>query len=432
MTLATALERTTLLCRDFLSPQEVADDELAETLGGVRVIIVSDERNLATAAGQTALVSLVCQLMGYGARLELAIPNHPIVGYQPPLRGDRIRDAVEDLMRDHIPALKLRECIVVETSLVLGNSPVRSTSGPTWRVGGTAWAGQLAPRNASTRDWNSDIPFGALLAATAAAAEPFKAALRHLMAKRNVQRNYVELLPARHVNVGFAVPPEPRYNCKQRIDIISGGAITNALLFALLRMPSLQALVRVFEPETFELTNLNRYALARLSDVGLSKLAVLQAWECDALRIIGVPRRYAEGELEPNERSLAPYVVVGADHIPTRWFAQQQRPEWLAVGATSHFLAMSSEHAKGEPCAGCVHPADDAVEAPIATVSFVSFAAGITLAARVVALASGARYSRGRQVLEVHPLRLDGPYGLRWYQPPLSRNCPVGCQATLS
>ena len=42
------------------------------------------------------------------------------------------------------------------------------------------------------------------------------------------------------------------------MDLISGGAITNAALYALLRIPEITAAIRVIEPETLDLPNLNR------------------------------------------------------------------------------------------------------------------------------------------------------------------------------
>lgn len=50
--------------------------------------------------------------------------------------------------------------------------------------------------------------------------------------------------------------------------MISGGAITNAALYALLRMPAVTAAMRIIEPDMLDVPNLNRYALARQSMTG--------------------------------------------------------------------------------------------------------------------------------------------------------------------
>ena len=56
---------------------------------------------------------------------------------------------------------------------------------------------------------------------------------------------------------------------------------------------------------------------------------------------------------------LAARVVVGVDHIPSRWAVQDAGPEWLGIGATSHYELQVTEHPLGWPCARCLHPHDD-------------------------------------------------------------------------
>lgn len=70
-------------------------------------------------------------------------------------------------------------------------------------------------------------------------------------------------------------------------------------------------------------------------------------------------------------------MLVGVDDIPTRWNLQAERPRLLVIGATTHWSVMASFHREGLPCAGCAHPSDDANNAPIPTVAFVSFLAGL-------------------------------------------------------
>ena len=122
-------------------------------------------------------------------------------------------------------------------------------------------------------------------------------------------------------------------------------------------------------------------------------------------------------------------MLVGVDHIPSRWIAQRARPAWLGVGATADFLAVSSAHAashmRGWGCAGCLYPVDDGVNLPIPTVSFVSYLAGLAIAARLVAQVRGAQRSGQGQALFMGTLRLDLP-GAQWIQPvPLHAGCPV-------
>src|SRR5207245_4926701 len=72
------------------------------------------------------------------------------------------------------------------------------------------------------------------------------------------------------------------------VDAISGGAITHALLFCLLRVPGLRAHVRVIEEQRAELSNVNRYALLRASDDGRRKVGHLESLATDDAELEGV------------------------------------------------------------------------------------------------------------------------------------------------
>jgi hypothetical protein len=85
---------------------------------------------------------------------------------------------------------------------------------------------------------------------------------------------------------------------------------------------------------------------------------------------------------------LAPRLLIGVDHIPSRWAAQSADPGWVCVGASSHDYVLVSAHPSGEPCAGCVHPRDEAAAGEIPIISFVSFWVGLIQALELVAHAA--------------------------------------------
>ena len=75
--------------------------------------------------------------------------------------------------------------------------------------------------------------------------------------------------------------------------------------------------------------------------------------------------------------AFAPRVLVGVDHIPTRWDVQHANPRYLGIGATTHWSAMATHHCPATACAGCAHPHDDTMAGPIPTVAVVSFLAAL-------------------------------------------------------
>src|SRR2546429_574031 len=94
MSAVNELNRTILLCRDYASDQ-LSDAEIFQHLQSLRVLCVSDERNLFSVSGQTALVTLVTLLSRMGMQILLKIPEVPILSPQPPLLGSSLlRDAL--------------------------------------------------------------------------------------------------------------------------------------------------------------------------------------------------------------------------------------------------------------------------------------------------------------------------------------------------
>jgi hypothetical protein len=109
-------------------------------------------------------------------------------------------------------------------------------------------------------------------------------------------------------------------------------------------------------------------------------------------------------------KGLAPTVIVGVDHIPTRWAVQQAWPDWLVIGATSHWSSMASFHAEGLGCAQCLHFEDDPADGPIPTTACVSFWAGLPTAAYLVRHAAGQQIPAYEQQIYLSPFRPENAF----------------------
>jgi molybdopterin/thiamine biosynthesis adenylyltransferase len=203
---------------------------------------------------------------------------------------------------------------------------------------------------------------------------------------------------------------------------VSGGAIVNAILYALARVPGVEGHARIIEPDRADLSNLNRYMLllrSRLNTLKADDLAAVLAGS--GLTIGPIPSRYEPSEL-PLLLPLAASVLVGVDDIPTRWLVQRARPDWLGVGATTHWSAMASFHAPGLGCAECLHPTDDPGNALIPTVAFVSFWAGLLTANYFLRHRARSVVSLDEQQVYLTALRPEHP---TWSVVPRRRGCPT-------
>lgn len=430
MTPLGALARTVLLVRDFVSEPEASDDAVVAALTSVTVAIVADDQTIRLPSAQGAISSLAAQVLASGAQLKLAFPNTRVVGEQPPLRGQDLHAALIEFAADLIPgggANVTADPSSADVVFVVGNSPHTMVASNCWRLGWTKWAGVLATAAEAVSVVDADLPLGPLVSATLGAAEVFKFAVRKLLNAMGVERIYDELAATTRAEVRLA-PEDTEVTCLDfgRVDVISGGAIANAFLHGLLRIPRARAAVRVFEPEKLDLSNTNRYALARRSAVGELKTSVLEDWQTDGLRIVGESIRFDENTPVPMQL-LAPIVLVGTDDIPSRWFVQSLQPSWLCVGATAHFTAMVSEHRADSACAGCLHPEDDDVHEPIATAAFVSYWAGLLLLVRLLRSLSNRPIRDTERVLEIAALQAGETRGM-WAHPVIrTARCPLRC-----
>jgi molybdopterin/thiamine biosynthesis adenylyltransferase len=425
-----ALSRTVLLVKQDVFPR-LAAEQIVEHLAGRRVRVRADARNVDTAAGQAAVVAMVVAIAQLGARLAIDVPDVHVAGNQPPLRErDRLASGLRDLCADLIQPADLDAGDAVDVTVLVGDTPAFGVTGPALRAHGRAWEGAVAVDvREPAAPWAGSVPFGPLLASEAVAAEVFRAAMADLAIRCGVA-------PLLEHRIGAPAPvriPLVPLELPEGLDLgaveaISGGAITNAALAALLRTPGLRGALRVIDDDRGAVSNLNRYALLRASLLHAPKVDVLAGFSTPGLAIEPVDRRLTP-ETAAAIGPLAPRVLVGVDHIRSRWLAQELASGWVCVGGTSRMEVVISEHVPGGPCAGCMHPYDDDVVGDIPTISFVSQLAGVLQAHRLLHHAT----TGGTQPAVVaYGLGLPGPRPLMALGQIPRADCPVRCAVSRS
>ncbi len=419
--LAQALSRTTLLMRAELR-DDVPESALVDALADLSVVISADARLIGTAPGRTAVVTAALLMARSGHRVWIDCPDAAMPEPQPPLAGDRLHDALRDVGADLLP----------ERTIEIGVPPATADLVVVFGDRGPAAAGRVLYIGASDRSaslstaapqaWTAaDQPFGAMAAGALAASEAFKVSMRRLSIFARSPQAYDRMFgPATDAVIDLppgGARPEPSLGA---FDLVSGGAIANAALFALLRTPDIRGRCRVIDDDESALSNLNRNALLLRSGLGMAKVADLARNGGD-LQIEPLVERYRDGQ------PLAAVVLLGVDDIPSRWSAQRRRPDWLGVGATVGFAVQVSSHDATTPCVGCLHPQAGMTDGPIPTVAFVSFWAGLLLALRLL-FREHDRHLSGDQTW-FSPLR---PEGWEYARLGLSAHpgCPVSCEAS--
>lgn len=419
-----ALNRTLLLMGTALNPTCTLETRL-QALTATRVVIRADPAALQTASGQSALVTAATLMARSGHEVWIDAEETTVLGPQPPLLGSALLGGLVDLGRDLLPDCEIHRGAPqgrVDLAVLIG---ARTWVGDAGQIiamnAGDGWA-TLA---SEPTPWAGDQrPLGGMAAGAMAAAEAFKSAMRRLRGHAPSPIHFdADFAPAEPCKIVLASDGPGYQGQLPQADLVSGGAIGNAVAFVLLRMPGLEGSLGVLDNDRSDLTNLNRNALLRRSNAGQLKVDDLAGQATGLVRLPPRPVRFEPG------LPLASTVLIGVDDIPSRWAAQATEPQWMAVGATAGFSVQVSEHRPGEPCAGCLHPVAATAAGPIPTVAFVSFWSGLLLVARWLQHLDGAADPTSQTFFT--PLRPEGwAYsGLGVAADPA---CPVQCAASAS
>lgn len=422
-----ALSRTAQLLRlDVFTSTPSHDADIVTGLRSTIIRLVADRRAATSAGGQTAITTLYSQLAMTGLLVDLDIPDVELRTPQPPLHGDRLVAGLLGLGADLVPGGTTAPSVRPHLVIAMGDS---HAPGADVRLTWTDDRAMSVPEGQTAPSADGELlPFGAIAAGAMGAAEGVRAAVPVIAAALDVpapERRAWQRPGSRRMSADLAALVaglDPRVGT---VDAISAGAITTACLYTLLRVPGLMGRLRVLDDDRLDISNLNRYPLARLSLVGQNKVAVLASYAHPDFEITGEILRFGManlGQLQP----LANKVIVGVDVIHDRWTIQEcYLDATVHVGATSHDFVLVTDHQPGTPCAGCTHPVDDEAPGPIPTIGFVSLWAGLIQATRLLA-----RPRNGGMVVEVWSLGLDNRRGIRRYSPGEHPQCPVRCAAS--
>jgi len=420
-----ALSRTLLLARRVIGDFEVPDAEVLEALARTRVAIVCDEANLRSWAARYLITTLSRLVTSEGCSTRLVPANIDSRAFDEWATLAATTLASSGRVIPGSTATLAHRTTKSDLVFVVGDTQWEGEASHAWRLIGDSWSGAMRQFGHSGHLWDARLPFGAGIAAAIASAEPFKAALRSVCRKSCTAPPVPELLESTP-EASFEIQGAGERTAIDlgRVDFVSAGAITSCAMHVLLNVPGLRMQARIFDNDRIERSNFNRYPLVERSDIGRPKVDVIASRRTEAIEIVPVPLQVnfeSINSLEP----LAPRVVVGADSIPVRWLIQSLEPAWLGVGATAEFMTLTSEHPVGWPCAGCLHPADDDLRAVVPTVSFVSYWAGLLVAARLIANVFCARLDPGRQALLQWALRMDLPTSVQWVAVTENVACPL-------
>ncbi|MBL0924265.1 MAG: hypothetical protein IBJ12_07340 [Sphingomonadaceae bacterium] len=425
MTSNEQLARTILLlAADLGISNEVA---IARALHQPTAVLVADEVVASTYAGQVALTTAAMLMRRSGHQVFVDIPDVDLIGFQVPMAGRTLHEAIQSVADKLIDGDAISvgcPLFAPDIAFIFGNGTagVGVRAKRIMSVGWSKWSGTLNdwPIQSAWEDCSN--PFGVMTAAALAAAELFKVTGRILLPIGNRTAGFGDVFAASKSS-SFRLAPEetPLLNELGSFDIVSAGAVSNAFVYAVARIADVTGLGRAFDKDRSDNPNRNRNVLLLPKDMHKPKVDTFVF--SNGLTIEPVPRHFEEYDLA----SLAERVVVGVDDIPTRWMLARGNPAWMGVGATSHFSAMASVHYAHSACAACLHPKDEVVEGDTPTVAFVSFFAGLQVAADFMRDVSGYDLNLASRQNYWTPFHPQNEMPSKVY--PVA-GCPAGCYAS--
>ena len=419
--------RTARLINQVFFDGAAEERKITDGLHATRVRLVADPANATSRAAQASTITLFQLVARMGMVVELDLPDVALVDVVAPLRESTLLAALLEVGADLLPdAIATDQLTEADVTFVFGSTPYARGA---VRIEADDFTCSLTDSERS-ETLNADCPLGGMAAAAAAAAIALEAALRKIEeASGCALSTRPRPRPGPPVRVDLREPfPGLAAHAPQldRLDIVSGGAITNAFLQTLLWLGNARGQLRVIEPERGDHTNLNRYSQLRASHDGELKIDILSAASRHELSITGVEALFID-ETRDLLRPIAPIVAVGVDNVRARWWVQEEWPALLVIGATDNTSAVLTTHRPGEPCAGCAHP--DPVpplagDGFIPTISLISFWGGFMQA---LALMSDERPSRR---VTVYPFALGGGHWWHATDLPNGARCAINCQAS--
>lgn len=422
------LARTILLLQTDLG---ISDARLVfQGLQSTVVTLVADAATVRSFAGQVAISTSAMLAARSGHQVFIDTPNAPLLGEQAPLSGKTFHEALDSIGTQTVDAARIAiGCPLLPADIAFvfgdGNAGIGTRADLIYSVGCSDWAGSLRKWGLQAA-WSAPVwPMGAMAAATLVGAECFKVTGRALLPHATKNRaHFQELFEpiVREADFRLAPADTPLISDLGDFDLISAGAVSNAFLYAMLRLPGVPGRCRVFEGDVSEHSNRNRNMLLVPAYVDRPKGDLLhdtvRSIDCQPMR-----RHFTKADLP----SLASRVVVGVDDISVRWDLAESRCQWMGVGATTHFGAMASVHYPYAACAACLHPRNDAQDGDTPTVAFVSFMAGLMVAADYIRESSGGEARLASHHRFAVPLQMGGAWEGKVTPIP---HCPAGCPAS--
>ena len=243
----------------------------------------------------------------------------------------------------------------VTVCLAVGDPEV-SGAGPTVYLGSDGWLACVSTKR-SVSLGATDNPFGAAAAACVGAANAFRAVFSSQLPNGELDADLSVSLLDYNPNSAESANPELDTVDLGEVHLVGLGAIGNGAIWALSRVPRLSGSINLVDHEEVDLTNLQRYVLATMADIGARKVTLAEG----SLRGTGLePRAHPErwgAYLAARDGGKLEKVAVAVDSAEDRVGIQAALPRWVVNAWTQpEDLGVSRHDFDGDQaCLACMY-----------------------------------------------------------------------------
>lgn len=390
--------------RLFVEQLDLPSNEVFLTLRKSKVAVFISDELLHTCRGQHMLVASVNLLARCCVDIDVFLPNHD-VAFLPaiPLVGRELVDSLAKLCLRINPNCIFRvnpELQKYHSALIIGENGSTKAEQCVF-IDGCGWLSYVGTKRGKCFSGDSENPIGPLIGACYGSAEVFKALLNKI-AKARFKPIESLTFSALDYKINQTSPDNPSLPGEISLTacLIGAGAIGMAVAYALASLPAVSGNLAIIDPEDVEISNLNRYTLATIGDVGLPKANVVEQRLQDRFEIDVFKGTYHQYP----RRGKHPMAVVTVDNVKTRCEVQLDFPEIILNAGMygNSFTVSRHDDFLNKACLGCLYPIYSEVspKQQYPATPFTSLLAGTLLAGEALK----------ERAIELRPYRLDNAF----------------------
>lgn len=369
-----------------------------------KVAVVIDSKLLRSYRGQYMLAACVNLLARCCINVDVFLPREDVSSLPTlPLLGEDLAVGLAKLCLKINPncAFRLNPAPQeYDVALIIGEqAPIKAQQ--RIFIDALGWLSYVGTKNGKFFGRDNQNPIGPLIASCFGTAEVIKALFNKIVKNKFEP---IEALTFSALNYKINQPRWDNPSLPNRIQVdvclIGAGAIGMAVAYTLATLPATSGKLTVIDPEVVKISNLNRYCLATIADVGSPKVDVIKRkltgrFSVNAFR--GPYRRYPH-------RGKHDLVVVAVDNVETRCEVQLDFPKIILNGGmyANSFMVSRHDDFLNKACLGCLYPSGSEVslKRQYPAISFITMFAGALLAGEILK----------EQVAELREYRLDNAF----------------------